>query len=230
LRYKYEDIKYFLSLEVPSIIKGNIWTFLFLIDFLGIIPLLDDLGGYTMLNLRNIAVGYVVVIIMLNIWGLYILLTVGKSRKLYSMFVGIYCVVFAILFINNAVKFMAQALNNTFPKEFLIYAIIIFVLVLILQYYFVDKALRKGDWKDGMPAGSKKGGILAAIVAVGLIAGRMYFRYSTYNVGLMVTAFAMLLVAYGFELGTQNIYKYYLMNKYGVYKSKSEISKKMKKH
>ena len=216
MRYNYEDIKYFLALEAPSIIKGNIWTFLFFIDFLGIIPLLDDLAGYTTLSLRNIAFGYIVAITMLNIWGAYILVTVEKSRKLYSLFVGVYCVIFSILFINNAVKIMAQALINTFPMEFLICAIIIFVLDLILQYYFIDKALRKGDWKAGMPVGSKKGGILAAIVAVGLIAGRMYFRYATYNGGLMVTAFAMLLVAYCFELGIQNIYKYYLINKYGA--------------
>lgn len=213
MKYNYENIKYYVYLDGPKINVSNIPIFLLLLDFFGIIPFINDLTGYTTKGLQNISIVLVTIILFINLWGILLICFKERFARAYPLYIGVYCTEAAIQFLCSSVRFWYMG-TDEFIIPFAIIATIAVIISGILEWKYVEKALSSGEWKDGMVVGIKGGRFLPIVLAVGFIFTRILFRIASANAGILIGAVAILVLAAMIALGSQNIYKYYLICKY----------------
>lgn len=219
MNYNIKEIEKYIVLEHPSLIKGYMGTWIFLISFFGVImAVCDPFTSYLFVTMISI-------IIIIDLFGLLILLNAQKWQKLYILYVGIYCVAISAVFYLSFFKITYYILNITSPLLYVV-SICIYIFILIISIILLLKALKKEYFSSESSEKSRGGGIIAGISVVGVLVGRVLIGTAKYQTYMIILALIFLFLSYIMILGTHNIYKYYLIKKYESFVKVHKINKK----
>ena len=221
MKYNITDIKDYIVLEHPTLFREYLVVWIFLISFFGIIMAVCDPFTPYIFNIM------VTIIVIMDLFAIFIIFNVEKWQKLYILFVGIYSFAISIIFYMSFIKTIYFILNI---KSLLLFAFTItfYILILLLSFMMLKKALKTGYFSG---TGKKKGksiGVVAGMSGAGVFLGRMLIGSTNYQTIMIVLAFLFLFLSYIMILGILNIYKYYLIKKYEEYVQVYKISKKKK--
>jgi len=208
LAYQYENIKDYLELVHPSLMKEYLWTMLFLIDSMGIITIISDPFTQYLFNILA------PVIAVINLWAFYILLNIKKRQKQYILFVGVFCFVMSVILMLFSFKIIYLMLLSDSPF-FALYAIAIYLAILIGGSIFHLKALENGYYSGKKKTKGKSGiNTIVGMAVAGTLGGLFLINFASEDTGLVVLALTLLLLGYLLELGINNVHKYYLIRKF----------------
>lgn len=224
MKYNISDIKEYLYLEHPSLMKGYLITWIVLISYFGIIiAICDPFVPYIFCILISIVVG-------MDLLAIYILSNREKRQKLYILFVGIYSFALSIVLYLSFFKTVYMVLKVRSPLPFIV-TIIIYLLILILGFIMLKHALKSGYYSGNK--NSKKNikgiGAITGMSGIGVFIGKMLIRNTEYQTIMLVFALTVLFLSYIMILGMHNIYKYYLVKKYNMPVREYKNLKKAKK-
>ncbi len=207
LRNNEKDIEQYLQLQHPSLIKEYLWGWLIVINLIGIpTAIFGYLNNYTKAFLLP-------VIIIINIWDIYLMIAVSKRQKAYVLFIGMFCTIISLMLMIASFK-VVQPLNEFPLDEYIIISVCIYMAILVIGGIYHRIAVMKGYYFNKNGRSNKVGGIIIICSAVGLFSGRIIAKMVTQQIVTVILAVCALLLAYIFELGIHNLYKYYLIRKY----------------
>lgn len=211
MKYDIANIKDYLTLVHPKLMKGYLWTWIFMASFFGILPAVSD--PFTPWIFYSI----VPLVILVDIWAALILTDLYKWQKMYILFVGVYCFIMSLIFILISFKFIYYIVGINYSL-FAVYAIALYLLILTTGFIFHIKALKNGYYTlKKIGKGNKGVKIIVIFSVIGTIAGKFLIRSTSEQTAMVIFALAFLLFAYILELGINNIHKYYLLKKYKEY-------------
>lgn len=209
MNYCVKDIENYIIPEHPSLTKGYLWTFIFLISFLGIIMAICDPFIPYIFNI------IIPIVIIFDVIGILLMINAWKWQKLYTLYSGMYCLAASIVFYAAFFKTVYYIIGIT-SLAFIIVTMSIYLLILILSNILVLKALKNGYYSNEKKnkKNNKRIGIVAGFSGMGVLIGRLFINTTNHQTTMVIFALCMLFLSYIMILGTHNIYKYYLLKKY----------------
>jgi hypothetical protein len=223
-KYKIENIEDYLQLIHPILMKGYLWTCLIMMNIIGM-PTIFVGSASVIIKVMLIP------IIILNIWIIILLLNVEKWQCLYILFIGVYSTIMSILLIMTAYRFY---MLNSKANEILFLSITIggYILILLFGLRFHSKALKKGYYSfEYQRKFSKYGALMAITPGLSLIIGKTFLvGVNDQDLIVLVISSILLFLAYIFELGINNIHKYYLVVQYKEHVKMYSLPKRKRKN
>ncbi|CCJ33731.1 hypothetical protein [Caloramator australicus] len=218
-------LKDYLQLEHPYLIKSYLWVCIIVVNFfvLGI-----SFVPHIVLNMQVTKFVFsisLILIIFLDIWAFYIMMDPNKRQKQYTLFTGLQTLIASIILLVVALEFIGLLLGF---YQYILPLIIIYILILVLGFRFHKKALKTGYYYKKGGKNSKSVAIISTFAVLGTIFGKVLARSANQGGAYLILGICSLLLSYILELGTHNLYKYYLINKYEEYVELYELPKKDK--
>jgi hypothetical protein len=213
-KYSFEKIKDYLYPEHPTIIKGNFWAMILMVNIIGLPTVLVE-------NPSIIIKAMIIPIMLINICHVVIRLNVEKYQVLYTLFQGIYSLIFSILCIMAGYRFFILYYQE-YGLLYIFLTITLQIIFLMICFTYHRNALKEGRYssKYKKKKKSKVNIFLTAIIVSagggGLVIGKILVSKFKDNQSLIVLGLAIILVLMGyiFSLGSNCIHKYYLMKQY----------------
>lgn len=200
-------IKQYLELTHPILIKSYIWIWIIMIDIIGIpTSILGILSNYTKWFLLP-------VILLINIWGFYILIRTEKKQNDYILFLGVYCLILPFILIIASCKIAQPIVEFSVWIFFILYMLIYFA-ILVIGFLYHVKALKKGYYFIQNTKKKRNIKTISVFSALGLLLGRVLVRSLSSQTGAIFLALLLAFLGYLIELGAHNVYKYYLIKKH----------------
>lgn len=211
MKYDVESIKDYLKLEHPSFGKEYLIVFLFMLNFFGLLAILcDPFTSYIFYT-------FLPLIIFIDAWALIILCDLYKRQVQYILFVGVFCFIMSLIFMMFSFKIVYLILRINSPI-FALYAVSIYILILLGGFAFHVSALQKGYYNlKNMKKGSIGIKFIVISSVIGTIAGKFLIKNTSEQTAFVIFSLASLLLAYILELGVNNIHKYCLIKRYKEY-------------
>jgi len=215
--YSFEKIKDYLYPDHPTMITGNLLGLVFMIDIIGLPTVLFG-------NPSIIIKMMLIPIIFINIWAVVIRFNVEKYQVVYTLFQGIYCLIFSILCIMAGYRFFIRY-HQEYGLMYIFVTITCQILLWMICFKYQRNALKEGRYSPGYKKKKKRKtnmfwraiGVLGILGGSGgLVIGKIIaanFKDNQSVITLVLTG-VLLFIGYISSLGIHSIHKYYLMKQY----------------
>jgi hypothetical protein len=216
MEYNISAIKPYLRLEDPRGIRTMMWVWLMMLNIFGFLIVLYV--NFTILK-RNLGsmdiLTFLIFTILLDIWGLIIIINPWKMQKQYVLFTGVFAVELSImhlvLFAQTIYDYLKQA-----AIPYIILAIVGYLITGALWFIYAINGLRT----QKIYSASKKQSLYINIgtmsAFLGLILGRVLINVTKGKSASLSFIIASLLIAYVCIFLSLYIHKYFLIKKYEI--------------
>jgi len=205
LRNSTNNIKEYIQLTHPRLIKQYLWGWLIMINLFGIpTAIYGFLNSYTKV--------FLIPIIIINIWIFYLMIGVEKKQKVYVLFIGVFSLLISFILMVASFK-IVEPINGFLLEEYIIISIFFYIAIIVFGSMYHIRAVKNGYYFKGNTKGRKGTGFVVALSSLGLLVGRVISRNVTEEVGTIIFALCALILGYLLELGIHNLYKYYLLKR-----------------
>lgn len=215
--YSFEKIKDYLYPDGPTMITGNLWALVLMLDIIGLPTVLFG-------NPSIIIKMMLIPIIFINIWAVVIRLNVEKYQVVYTLFQGIYFLILSILCIMAGYRFFIRY-HQEYGLLYIFVTITLQILFLLMCFKYQKNALKEGRYSSKYKKKKKsKTNIFWRVIGVlgvlggggGLVLGKIILANLKGDQSSITLGLAIVLVVLGYlmSLGINCIHKYYLMKQY----------------
>lgn len=203
---EYKQVKDWLDRDFPMSIKANIFSFIFIHIFIGILITTSNKNTFSFLSLYIL--WNIIAVMFFLIWGIVII--IKKSKIQLTLFIGIVGSSLSLFNLKLFYDMFESKLNI-----FFIISIIFYVIFIILCYLFLNY-----NFKIGFFSGKEKNqrvvyGVIAFIIIIGSFIFKLISMFGSENLQNKLLSLVPLIMAYCFILlGFGGIYKFYLLRKF----------------
>lgn len=222
LKYEYKNIKPYLQTNPKKNEKQLAWGNIVLFSvFAPLIYLMDLIEQADKIKIV-LAVIFCSIAVIMIVWSICFIMILYRDEAAFTLYQGVISIAYSLFFLGAAIKFNYISRHNKLSMLYILFCTIVFLSILYFIFYSLNKNLKSDYYLKEKRINIKFIGISMGMGGLGIIFSRIATNVLNYDANIMGISIVMLFLAYIFEIGSHNVYKYYLICKYKPYEKNNK--------